>query len=267
MIDAIINPNVWENLVKAVGTVMPEMQIKFKPDGLTIEQMSKDKATMIGAKIPKSDFVEYNCTGDHLIILNLEQLTKIAKRLGKATEVGLSFDEDGPDSNLFQLVLTGEDNRKVFNLIVFAPDQSYRDVTVPFDVEFDSEFHMLGSAFESVIKDLLIMASRAKFLVDQKRVVFRGGTDEGNETKIVYDVGKDISSLKKDTEDEPLAATFSLRPLEDLTGAIVDKSRPVVVKMAHEKPLWFEVDLGLDEKSTSRLVIVQAPILDRRGDT
>lgn len=267
MIDATIEPKMWNYLVKAAGTVMTEIQLKFKPDGLTVEQLSSDKSMMIGAKIPKSEFIEYNVTDEHLIILNLGEVTKIAKRLGKATGVGLGFDEDGPDSNLFQLVLTLENNRRIFNLPILMPKEDDRKVEVPFDLELDAEFQMTGSAFESVIEDLMILAARAKFIVEPKRVVFKGSAEGGQEVKIVYDIGEELTSLKKTTEepDELLTSRFSLPALGDLKGAIIEKNKTVTFKLSHNKPLWFELPIGIKKKSTSRLVVLISPVVDRRS--
>lgn len=266
MIDATIEPKMWNYLVKAVSTVMTEIKMMFRPDGLTVEQLSSDKSMMIGAKIPKSEFIEYNVTDEHLIILNLGEVVSIAKRLGKATEVGLSFDEDGPDSNLFQLVLTLEDNRRIFSLPILAPKEGDREVTVPFDLDYDAEFQMTGRAFDSVIEDLMILARRAKFLVEPKRVVFKGSAEGGKEAKIVYDIGNELTSLKKNTEepDELLSSRFSLPPLDDMKGAIIEKNRTVTFKLSHNKPLWFELPIGMEDDSISRLVMLISPVVDRR---
>jgi DNA polymerase III sliding clamp (beta) subunit (PCNA family) len=261
-----IDPKLWGHIVKAVETVMTEIHLKFAPDGLKVEQMTSDKSAMIGAIIPKTEFIEYNATDEHLIILNMEHVSKIGKRLSKATQVGLGFDEDGPDSSLFQMVLTGEDNRRVFNLPVFAPEEGHRDVMVPFDIDLDAEFQMTGSAFESIIKDLMILAVRGKFLVDRERVVFSGESGQGSEAKIVYDVGKELSSLDKKTEDEPLSASFSLRPLEEMSRAINNKDEALTVKMSNDKPIVIELPLGLDENSHSKIVMILSPILPRRSE-
>lgn len=267
MIDATIEPKMWNYLVKAVSTVMTEIKLMFRPDGLTIEQLSSDKSMMIGAKVPKSEFIEYNVTAEHLIVLNLGEVSKIAKRLGKATGVGLSFDEDGPDSNLFQLVLTLENNRRIFNLPILMPKEEERPVEVPFDLELDAEFKMTGSAFESMIEDLMILATRAKFLVESKRVVFKGSAEAGKEAKIVYDIGKELTSLKKNTAepDEILSSRFSLPPLNDLKNAIIEKNKTVTFKLSHNKPLWFELPIGMEDDSTSRLVMLISPVVDRRS--
>lgn len=266
MIDATIEPKMWNYLVEAASTVMTEIKLMFRPDGLTIEQLSSDKSMMIGAKVPKSEFIEYNVTAEQLIILNLAEVTKMKKRLGKATEVGLSFDEDGPDSNLFQLVLTLENNRRIFNLPILMPKEGDREVTVPFDFELDAEFQMTGSAFESVIEDLAILATRAKFIVEPKRVVFKGSADQGQEVKIVYDIGEELTRLKKNTEepDELLTSRFSLPALGDLKGAIIEKNKTVTFKLSHNKPLWFELPIGMEDDSTSRLVVLISPVVDRR---
>ena len=264
MIDAMIDPELWGHIVKTVETVMTEIHLKFGPDGMKVEQVTSDKSGMIGVIIMKSDFIEYNVTSEHLIILNMEHVSKIARRLSKVTGIGLGFDEDGPDNNLFQLVLTGEDNRRVFNIPVFTPNEDHRDVTVPFDIEFEAEFEMTGAAFESVIKDLLILAARGKFLVDTSRVVFSGGSGEGPEAKIVYDVGKELSALRRSTEDEPLSASFTLRALEDMTKAIINKEEPMTIKMSHESPILFELSIGLDSDSESKIVMLLSPVLDRR---
>jgi len=258
MIEAVINPKLWGYLVKAVGSVMTEMQLIFNPEGLTISQMSSDKSTMIGAKIPKSEFEQYDCSDERLIILNLDHVTKIAKRLSSASAVGFSFDENGPDSNLFQLVLNADDNKRVFDIPIFAPDEEYKRPNIPYDYVFDSEFQMKAGGFKSIIEDIQILAARGKFIVDSNTLTVRGESD-GSGATVTYSVGKELTSLEKNN-DELLSGVYSLKLLFDLCEALADKKELIMVKLSHNKPMWIELAVG----DNSKLILMLSPILDRR---
>jgi len=258
MIEAVIDPKLWGYISKAVGSVMTEIQLTFSPDGLTINQITSDKSVMIGVVVPKSEFSQYDCSAERLIILNMDQVTKIAKRLSNTAGVGLSHDENGPDNNLFQLTLTADDNKRVFNIPIFAPEADYKKKSVPYNLEFESEFTITGTTFKSIIEDLQIFGTKGKFMVDKDAFKTRSEAD-GSEALVVYKIGKELTSLDK-KHDNVLSAVFSLGALHDICEAIVEKKEEIMVKLSHNKPIWIELPVG----DKSKLVLLLSPIVDMR---
>lgn len=258
MIETKVAPGIWSQIVSAVGSFMTEIHLDFKMDGLYVSQITTDRSMMVGVRVPASEFGTYDCTKERLVILNLDQLTKIVKRVAGTIEIVMSNDEDGPDSNVFNVVLVGEDNRRSFTLPMLTPDEG-KSVQLPNTVEFESDLVMLGSCFKDIAKDLDIISANPRFFVDSKRLLVKSQGD-GADTKLVYELGKDLISIdKRIDENEPLSSMFRLDALKDMAEAFDSKTQ-VTIKLSNGKPLWVEVPLG----ESGLLIMILAPVVDRR---
>ena len=254
MITAEISPEIWKHIGITVETVATEIHLKFKPDGLSVAQVTSDKSAMVGLELPASEFLKYQVEEEQLIILNLDNLSKINKRMSGVTMVGLARDDA-----IFQMTLYKEKHERTFEVPILMQADDYKEKPIPYDLVFDSEFRMTADTFISVIKDIEIISARTLIVVEDDKLVIRGSGDAGASVKAVLEEGDELIQLIKSGEGV-LSASYSTPRLKALSDALIDKKGTVLAKMTNNKPLWLEISLS----DNGRIVLLIAPVVERR---
>ena len=82
------NPGLLSRAVEVISDLVTEVRIKVNEFGMSITAMDPANVAMIGFKLPKSAFSQFE-TGNESLGINLDSLKQILKRIGAGSSLVL----------------------------------------------------------------------------------------------------------------------------------------------------------------------------------
>ncbi len=82
------------NMISAISTLIDEATFNVSPEGLNLKAMDPSRVAMVDFEWPKTVFDEYACEQPTKMCINISELLKLLRRVGKDEYVELSLDEN-----------------------------------------------------------------------------------------------------------------------------------------------------------------------------
>jgi proliferating cell nuclear antigen len=228
------NPLVLLKAVELISELVTEVRLKFTDFGLSISAMDPANVAMVGFKLPKSAFSEYE-GGNETLGVNLDNLKRILKRCGIKSSLFLETKE-----NLLEIRI--EDRvRRNFSLSLIEIEGEEIEFEEKIErMEFTSRVELDSSDFIASIEDCMVVAEACSFIIADGKFVI--------EAKGLNSAMSEFSSDEAKIVAEDCKSRFSLDYLQKfIKGAkIVDKT---VLNFAQEHPL--KIDFKNDHMSLS----------------
>lgn len=191
------NPAILSKGVELISELVTEVRIKVGEFGMSISAMDPANVSMVGLKIPKSTFSEFESDTQTLGV-NLDSLKKILKR----ATAGSSVIIEGKD-NALEIVIQDRIRRNfTLGLIEVESEDIDFDSKVS-GMEFISKVELASQDFIDCIEDSAVVSDACsfetkdgRFIVEAKGLNSSRAEFSGDEAQIVSENAKSRYSLE-----------------------------------------------------------------------
>ncbi len=216
------NPALLSKVVEIISELVTEVRIKINENEMSISAMDPANVAMVGFKISKDAFSQYEVSNEVLGI-NLDNLKQILKRCGAGSSLILEKKE-----NLLKIQIYDRIKRNfTLNLIdVESEDIDFKDKIS--NMEFSSLVELNSSDLISSIEDCAIVAESCSFIIKDGKFII--------EAKSLNSAMSEFSGDEAKIQAENCKAKYSLEYLQKfMKGAKL--SEKSVLHFADDHPL------------------------------
>jgi proliferating cell nuclear antigen len=258
---------ILKGIIEAVSVIIDETYMKVDEKGVNFLAMDESHICMLHIDMPKEMFDEYTAPeSPENLGLNLEDMSKIGKRVGASDSIML---EHAKDSEKFLVKLKSAGVR-TFSLRLVDIDEEKIPPTVELDVKFTATVTLDSAIIDQGIKDSEIYQDTMEITMNKEGVKFFA---EGEVGDVEYNLSKDqlvSSDIKTEQADKdgkmvpvpPARGVFSLSFLKNIMKAstIADK---VTLSLAENSPIQFVFPIG---EGKGMITYVLAPRVEESGE-
>lgn len=215
-------PAIFGKAIELISEFVTEARIKLNDYGLSITAMDPANVSMIGYKIPKSAFSQFE-GGQETLGVNLENLKKILRRASAGSAVILKTKENVLDIQIEDRI------KRHFTLgllEVETEDIIFEDKVSR--MEFTNTVELASTDFIDAIDDASIVGDACTFQIEEGKFIL--------EAKNLNSARAEFSEDEASISAEPSKARYSLEYLQKFTkGAkLCEKTR---IQFAQDHPL------------------------------
>tara|TARA_Y100000034_G_scaffold19357_1_gene21846 strand:+ start:9325 stop:10062 length:738 start_codon:yes stop_codon:yes gene_type:complete len=216
------NPALLAKVIEIISDLVTEVRIKINDQEMSISAMDPANVAMVGFKISKSAFSQYE-VGNEVLGINLENLKQILKRCGAGSSLILEKKE-----NLLKIQIHDRIKRNfTLNLIdIESEDIDFKDKIS--NMEFSSLVELSSNDLISSIEDCVIVSESCSFIIKDGKFVI--------EAKSLNSAMSEFSGDEAKIQAENCKAKYSLEYLQKfMKGAKL--SEKSVLHFAEDHPL------------------------------
>ncbi len=225
----------WKNLIGAISTLIDEGTFDIDKNGIKLRAMDPSHVAMVDFEWPKTVFDEYNCDTPTKLCINISEMLKFLKRIGRNESLELSLD---PQARL-NMVLKGKYIR-TFNMATLEP---ITDAIPAPKISFNAIAKISTSCLKNAMNDISTVSDHIQFEVIPNKLIMRSSGYLGSAS---VEVGTDSEDLLSLSIKENSKATFSLNYLSQTIKAASSISDIVTIEFSKDMPirLTFEMQEG-----------------------
>jgi proliferating cell nuclear antigen len=212
------NPSSLSKVIEILSDLVIEVRIKVNEFGLSITAIDPANVAMIGFKMPKSVFSQFE-SGKEVLGVNLENLKKILRRCGTGSSLIIEKKE-----NMLNLQIQDKIKRD-FNLGLIEIETEDKEMP---NLEFSSKVELTSSDFVSAVEDCAVVDDACSFIIKDEKFII--------EAKNINSVKIEFSTDEAEIQAENCKARYSLEYLQKFMKAakICDKT---AIKFANDHPM------------------------------
>ena len=187
------NPAILSKVIELISELVTEARLKVNEFGMSITAMDPANVAMVGFKIPKSAFSQFE-TNEEVLGINLDNLKRILKRCGSSSSLILEKKD-----NLLSIQIQDRIKRN-FSLSLIEIDAEDKDLP---NLEFSSKVELNSIDLISSIEDCGVVADACSFIIKENKFIIEAkGLDSamsefsGDEAKIEAENCKSRYSLE-----------------------------------------------------------------------
>lgn len=246
MIVKLQNPVLLTKVVEIVSELVTEVRMKVNEFGMSINAIDPANVSMIGFRIPRSAFSEFE-VGTEILGINLDNLRQILKRCGSASALVLEKKE-----NMLNIQIQDKIKRNfTLNLMeIESEDIDFHEKESR--MEFSSNVEINSADLTASIEDCAVVADACSFIVKDGKFII--------EAKSVNSATSEFSGDEAKIEGENAKAKYSLEYLgKFMKGAkLCDKT---ILHFAQDHPLKIKFkNIGME------LDFILAPRVEEMDD-
>jgi proliferating cell nuclear antigen len=227
------NPETLRKSIEMISELVTEVRIKIGDYGLSISAMDPANVAMVGFKIPKSSFSEFNTENEEKLGINLNDLKRILKRTGAKSSLKLEKKE-----NTLEIQIEDRIKRK-FTLALLDIDSQEINFSEKIEkMEFSSSIELKSIDLIDAIEDCAVVSDSCLFkIIDGKFIVSSKGINSSR---------TEFSGDEAKINAEECASKYSVEYLQKfIKGAkLCEKT---ILKFANDHPLKIEFNTGDSE--------------------
>ncbi len=228
------NPALLSKAIELISELVSEVRIKVNDFGLSISAMDPANVSMVGFKLPRSAFSQFE-SGDEILGVNLDNLKRILKRCGSGGSVIIQKRE-----NLLDITIMDRIKRSfTLTLIEIESDDIVFEDKIS-RMEFSSHVNIPSVDLISAIEDSLVVSDACSFLIQDGKFVV--------EAKGINSARAEFSGDEVELRGENCKARYSLEYLQKFIkgSKLVDKTG---LSFAQDHPL--KLDIRADHMEVS----------------
>ena len=212
------NPSLFSKAIEIISDLVTEVRIKVNEFGLSIVAIDPANVAMVGFKLPKSAFSQFE-SDEEVLGVNLDDLKKILKRSNSRSSVNLQKEENTLKIEILERV------KRNFTLGLIEIEHEEKDFP---SLDFSSKIEMNSSDLIDSIEDCSIVADACSFIIREGKFII--------EAKGINSAFAEFSSDEVKIEAENCKSRYSLEYLSKfIKGAKL--SEKASIKFANEHPL------------------------------
>ena len=212
------NPGLISRAVEIISELVTEVRIKFSEFGLTIVAIDPANVAMVGFRVPKTAFSQFEA-GDEVLGINLDNLKQIMKRCGSHSTLVLEKKE-----NLLNIQIHDRIKRNfTLNLIEIESEEK----EIP-ELEYSSKVLINSLDLVNSIEDCAIVSDACSFIIKEEKFII--------EAKGLNSARSEFSADEAKIEAENCKSRYSLEYLQKfMKGAKL--SEKTLLQFANDHPL------------------------------
>jgi len=214
------NSSALSKAIDLISELVTEVKIRISEHGLSITAIDPANVAMVGLKIPKKAFSEFD-SGNEVLGVNLDSLKRILKR--SSGPVMLEKRE-----NLLYIQMEDRIKR---NFILSLIDIESEDKEIP-NLEFSSRVELQSEDLIDSIEDCAVVADACSFIIKEEKFII--------EAKGLNSTRTEFSGDEASISAEPCKARYSLEYLQKFIKAskLTEKT---ILNFADDHPLRMDV--------------------------
>jgi len=190
-------PGILAKAIDIISEIVTEVRIKVNEYGLSITAMDPANVAMIGFKLPKSAFSQFE-VGKEDLGISLENLKKVLRRAGAGSSIIMKSED-----NLLEIQIQDRIKRNfTISLIDIEGEEIDFDAKVS-RMEFTSKVELASADFVDAVEDCSVVADACAFIIENEKFVIESkglnsarAEFSGDEAKIQAEPGKARYSLE-----------------------------------------------------------------------
>ena len=155
------NPTLFSKSIELISDIVLEVRLKINEFGLSIVAIDPANVAMVGFKIPKSAFSEFE-SGEEVLGVNLDNLKKILKRAGQKSSLILEKKENFLEINIEDKI------RRTFSLNLIEVEGEEKEMP---NLEFSAKVVLESPDFVGAIEDCAIVSDACSFTVEEGKFI------------------------------------------------------------------------------------------------
>lgn len=212
------NPSLISKAVEIISELVTEVRIRFSEFGLTIVAIDPANVAMVGFKIPKSAFSQFEA-GNETIGINLDNLKQILKRCGNHSSLILEKRE-----NVLEIKIHDKIKRN-FTLGLIEIESEEKEIPT---LEYSSKVEIESGDLVASIDDCAIVGDACSFIIKEGKFII--------EAKGINSARSEFSSDEAKIEAEDCKARYSLEYLQKfMKGSKL--TNKTILQFANDHPL------------------------------
>lgn len=214
------NPALLSKAIDLISDLVMEARIKVNEFGLSISAIDPAKVAMVGYKLPKSAFSEFE-SEDEVLGVNLEDFKKILKRCGTRASLILERKE-----NLLEIVIEDKIKRN-FMLALIQIDTEDKEMPM---LDFSNKVEVASCDLIASIEDCGVISESCSFEVKDGKFII--------EARGINSARTEFPKESATIEGPDCSAKYSLEYLEKFIkgSKLIEKT---TLEFARDHPLKF----------------------------
>lgn len=216
------HPGVLSRVVEIISDLVTEVRLKVSEFGMSISAMDPANVAMVGFKIPKSAFSQFE-SDNEVLGINLENLKRILKRCGAGSSLILERKE-----NLLNIQIQDRIKR---NFILSLIDVEAEDIDFDSKVanmEFSSLVELNSIDLVDSIEDCAVVADACSFIIEEDKFII--------EARSLNSARSEFSGDEAKIRAENCKARYSLEYLSKFIKA-AKLCEKTILEFANDHPL------------------------------
>ena len=220
------NPALFSKAIELISELVMEVRIKVNEFGMSISAMDPANVAMVGFKIPKSSFSQFE-SDNEVLGINLDNLKRILKRCGVGSSLILEKKENFLNINIEDRV------KRSFSLSLIEIESEDIEFSSKVEkMEFSSRVELSSVDFIASIEDCLVVADACSFKIEAGKFVV--------EAKGLNSARSEFSSDEATIKAEDCKSRYSLEYLAKFAkgSKLCDKT---ILNFANDHPLKMDL--------------------------
>lgn len=220
------NPALLSKAVDLISELVTEVRLKINENGMSITAMDPANVSMVGFKLPRSAFSQYE-TGKEILGVNLDDLKKILKRCGSSSSLTIEKSE-----NVLAIQIMDRIKRN-FTLGLIDIDSDDIDFNEKISrMEFSSKVIINSKDLIDSVEDCLVVSDACSFIIRDGKFII--------ESKGINSARAEFSGDEANINAENCKARYSLEYLQKFIkgSKLVDKT---ILNFANDHPLKLDI--------------------------
>ena len=216
------NPTLLSRVIEIISELVTEARLKVNENGMSIVAMDPANVSMVGFKLPKKSFSQFE-VGNEVLGINLDSLKRILKRCGINSSLVLEKKENMLNIQIHDRI------RRNFNLSLIDIDSEDKEMP---NLEFSSKVEINSIDLIDSVEDCAVVADACSFIVKDEKFII--------EAKGLNSAMSEFSGDEATITAENCKSRYSLEYLQKfMKGAkLCDKT---ILNFANDHPLKVEL--------------------------
>jgi proliferating cell nuclear antigen len=188
-------PQLLSKVIDIISELVTEVRIKVNEFGMSIVAIDPANVAMIGFKLPKSAFSQFEIGASNEVLgINLDSLKRILKRCGAGSSLILERKE-----NLLNLLIQDRIRRN-FSLNLIEIESEDKDMP---SLEYSSKVELNSGDFVDSVEDCAVVGDACAFIIENEKFIIESkginsarSEFSGDEAKIEAEICKSKYSLE-----------------------------------------------------------------------
>ncbi|MBS7615861.1 proliferating cell nuclear antigen (pcna) [Candidatus Bathyarchaeota archaeon] len=228
------------DMATAISILVDEATFQITPESLKLRAMDPSRVAMVDFEWPKTVFEEYMCNQPTKMCINISELLKLLRRVGKDEAVELALDEK---TGRLQVKITGKYTR---NFTMPTLEASEEEVPTP-KITFNVRAKATTEGLRQAIEDAELVSDHVRIEADNEKLVFQATGDLMGAT---IEIKKGSDALLDLEAKETSKATFSLSYLSEIIKAASATSDIATLEFSSDMPIKIDFQQSKDGKLT-----------------
>ena len=220
------NPTLLCKSVELISELVTDVRIKVNEFGMSISAMDPANVAMVGFKIPRSAFTQFE-TGEEVLGVNLDDLKRILKRAGAGSSIILERKENMLEIQIYDRI------KRIFSLALIEVESEDIEFSSKVEkMEFVSKVGIRSIDLIDSVDDCAVVSDACSFIIENGNFVI--------EARGMNSSRAEFSGDEVEIKAENCKSRYSLEYLQKFVKAskLCDKT---ILNFSSDHPLKMDI--------------------------